>query len=303
LVAGLLVLTPSGTASAQRQAQGFAIDRISAPVPGSGWLVTDSLDMRGKLGGTVALALGYAHNSLRVPFAVVSDRAVAGFGVAATYERLRLSLVFEAPFVMQGESGDASGYAFNAPSLGLTSHPDTLSDVRLGVDARLFGAADAPLRVGTSAQLFVPAGGRENYVSDDTYRAIGRLLVAGDLDRSFSYAGFFGLHIRPLDERDVPEGPRGSELLAGASAGPRFSLSPDVSLLVGPELYGASAVTRLFRNASTAVEGLLSGRLEHRPEQGPTLRLKFGAGAGLLAHFGAPEWRTILSVEVTGQAR
>jgi hypothetical protein len=299
----LLVLTVSGTASAQQSAQGFAVDRFSAPVPGSDWLVMDSLGMQGGLGATAGFAVGYAHDSLRVPFAVVADRAVAGFDFAATYERLRLSLAFEAPFVVQGESGIARGYTFKGPDLNLGSHPDTLSDTRIGVDVRFFGAAEAPLRLGASAQLFVPSGERENYVSDDTYRAMGRVLLAGDIDRTFGYAGFLGVHIRPLDNRDVPESPRGSELLAGASAGPRFSIQPNLSLLVGPELVGASALTSLFGKATTAIEGLFSGSLEHRAEQGPTLRLKLGAGAGLHAHFGAPEWRSTLSIEVSGQAR
>lgn len=299
----VLASTLSSVASAQEQeAQGFAVDRISTPVPGSSWLVNDSLDMHGELGGTIGVSFAYAHDALRVPSAIVSDRAVAAIGMAATYERLRLSLAFEAPFVMRGENGTANGYTFTAPDVDPGSHPDTLSDVRLGLDARLVGEADGPLRLGAGAQLFVPSGERRDYVTDDTYRALGRVLLAGDLAHAFSYAAFVGLHLRPLDDREVPESPRGSELVASAAAGPQFAIGTTSSIGVGPELYAASAFAALLQKRRTAVEGLVSGRLDTRLD-GATLRVKLGAGAGLHAHFGAPEWRSIVSIEVTGHVK
>ncbi len=287
---------------AEPRPEGFAVDRLSAPAPGSLWLVTDSLEMRGPLGGGVGMSLGYVHDALRVPRPVVGDRFVAGFGAAVTHGWIRGSLVFEAPFVMKGESGLDQGYAWTAPRLDPSSHPDTLSDVQVAVDARVLGAPDARFRLGVGGRLFVPSGERGDYVTDGTYRAEVRALVAGELTRGLPYAACLGVHGRPRDDRGIPEAPRGSELVAGASVGPRVGLGSDLSMGGGPEVRGATAIGALLGDRTTAVEGLLTGRLERRDGEGSILRLKLGVGAGLHAHFGAPARRVMLSIEVMGHA-
>src|SRR5580658_7384068 len=97
-------------ASAQQQAQGFAVERFYPSAPGGGWFVMDALDMRGGLGGAMELQGGYARNPLRVTdgvthLAVVSNETLADFGLAVTYDRWRLYLNIEAPLVVQGQSG------------------------------------------------------------------------------------------------------------------------------------------------------------------------------------------------------
>ena len=303
VVAALLVLGAATTSRAQQAANGFAVDRFSSPTPGSRWLVMDDLDIHGGLSGAGAFTLGYAHDSLRAPIAIVSNRAFAGFAAAATYERVRLSLAFEAPLIVHGQGGQASGYTFAAPELGLGSHPDTLSDVRVGFDARLFGAPDGPFRFGAGVALMVPSGERADYVTDGTYRGIGRAMFAGELAQSFAYAGFVGVHVRPLDDDPVPESPRGSELLFGVAAGPRFTIAPEVALGIGPELSAATAFRAPLGRTTTALEGGLTAFVETRADAAPTLRLKLGGGPGLHPHFGAAVWRTVVSFEVMGSAR
>src|SRR5271154_5773339 len=105
----LLALGTWSTAAAAQQssphvAQGFALERLYTSAPGAGWFVMDALDMRGGLGGVMALTTGYAANPLRIPTAgpslpVVSDQAFVGFGIAATYDRFRLYLDLAAPLV------------------------------------------------------------------------------------------------------------------------------------------------------------------------------------------------------------
>jgi hypothetical protein len=70
------------------------------------------------------------------------------------------------------------------------------------------------------------------------------------------------------------------------------------AFIVGPEIYGASAFRSLFGSTSTALEGLLTGRLEGTADDGPQLRFRLGAGAGISQHFGTPEWRLIFGIEV-----
>jgi len=126
-------------AQAQQQAQGFATERLYLSAPGAGWFVMDALDMRGGLGGSFSLTAGYARNALHLSdgtrsIPIVSDQAVADFGAAVTYDRWRLYLNFQMPLAIRGQGGTIGDNSFNAPSVDLGSNPDTLTDVRIGVD-------------------------------------------------------------------------------------------------------------------------------------------------------------------------
>jgi hypothetical protein len=276
----------------------------------------DALDMRGGLGGAMELQTGYARNPLRVTdgvthLAVVSDEAFVDLGFAATYDRWRLYLNVEAPFVISGQSGTVGDYQFTAPTVNVTKdNPDTLSDPRFGLDVRILGGPKSPFRLGAGAQLFVPVGATPSvdgsplprlgyYDTDGTFRGMLRLLFAGDLG-IFTYAGQLGVHIRPLDESPTPGGPRGSELLFGLAAGARVPVGKGggTVLVVGPEFYGETAFSSFFGTSTTGLEGLLTGRLEGTAGDGAQLRAKLGIGVGIDDHFGAPEWRVVFGMEL-----
>jgi len=302
---------------AQQQAQGFAVDRLYLSAPGGGWFVMDALDMHGGLGGVVALTTGYAHDSLRVStndgsqrLTVVGDEALADLGLAATYDRFRLYINLDMPLDVAGNSGTVGAYQFTAPNAGQPYTPsgvnpstasDALADGRIGIDARLAGTADGPFRLGTGGQLLIPSPNTPNseYLSDGTFRAMGRVLFAGDVDH-FTYAGQVGVHVRPRDDSPTPGSPQGSELLFGAAGGARLAVvgGNTTALVVGPEVYGASAFRSLFTSSGTALEGLLSGRIEGTADDGPQIRVRLGVGAGLDARFGAPAWRAVLGIEL-----
>ncbi|HVV50198.1 MAG TPA: hypothetical protein VHO06_11100 [Polyangia bacterium] len=296
-------LTAPAARAAAQQAQGFALDRFSPSPAGAGWFVMDDLDMWGGLGGALALTLGYARDPLRLEdgfqsLAVVSSEALGDFGFAATYDRWRVYLDLRLPLYLAGESGTIGGAMYAAPHLTLGSNPDTLADPRLGVEGRLYGAPGGPLRLGLSAELIAPNGERSDYDTDKTFRGMIRALVAGDLGR-YRYAGQLGVHIRPLDEASVPGSPQGSELLFGGAAGATLGDLRDgaLTVILGPELYGATAFHSPFGGTTTALEGLLAARLEGTAPRGRQLRLRVGAGGGLHQDFGAPEWRVLVSVE------
>lgn len=305
-VALVLVLAWTSHAEAQQPAQGFGVERLYPSAPGGGWMVMDALDMRGGIGGAAEATVGYAHDPLRVAakngdqqLAVVSRQAFAAFGFAATYDRFRLHLNFSAPLAIGGNSGVVGAYQFTAPPVDLGTNPDTLTDARIGADVRLLGAATSSFRLGAGVQLFVPNGNRSDYVSDGTYRAMGRVLFAGDAGL-FTYAGQIGVHVRPLDDSPTPGSPQGSELLFGAAAGVRLPMKGrgSTAFIVGPEIYGATAFRSLFGTTTMALEGLLTGRFEGTADDGPQGRVKVGAGAGLNHHFGAPDWRLVFAIEV-----
>jgi hypothetical protein len=251
------------------------------------------------------MTIGYARNPLRIPdgsthLAVVSQQAFADFGFAATYDRWRLYLNVDSPLVLKGQSGIVGGYQFTAPGIDVGSNPDTVSDVRLGVDGRLLGDAKGPFRLGASAQVLVAEGNRADYDSDQTVRGMLRALVAGDVG-AFTYAGQLGAHIRPLDDTPTPGSPQGSELLFGAAAGLKLPLGSAVAtpaIVIGPEVFGETAFRSLFAGASTSLEALLTSRIEGTADDGAQLRVKLGTGGGLSPQFGAPEWRFVVGVEL-----
>lgn len=306
-VAGTLATVTGGWASraeAQEQAQGFAVERFYPSAPGGGWFVMDDLDMRGGIGGAVALTGGYAYKPLvvtdgRTRVGVVTDQAFADVAAAITFERYRLYVNFSHPMIIGGTGGTAGGYTFTPPSVDAGKNPDLITDVRIGYDVRLMGLSRSPYRLGMSAQLFIPNGDRPDYDTDGTFRAMLRVLFAGDVGM-YTYAAQIGWHIRPLDDSPTPGSPQGSELLFGAAGGLRLPVTPAGStvLVAGPEVYGETAVQSFFGRTSTGIEALLTGRVEGTASNGVQARVKLGTGGGLSAHFGAPEWRVVLSVEV-----
>jgi hypothetical protein len=263
----------------------------------------DSLDMRGGLGGAMEIQAGYARGPLRIPdgsssLPVVSDQALGNVGFAVTYDRWRLYLNLDAPLLIKGQSGTASGYRYTAPSVSFAATPDILGDLRFGVDGRLLGGPSSPFRLGASAQLYVPAGDHpSDYDTDGTVRAMLRVLAAGDLGL-FTYAGQLGVHIRPLDDASVPGSPQGSELLFGFAAGARFHVGSSRDLIFGPEFFAETAFRSFFGGSTTGFEGLLTTRVEGTADDGLQLRFKLGSGGGIDQQFGAPEWRVVIGVEV-----
>jgi len=295
------------SAHADPTATGFAVERFTPSAAGAGWLVMDTLDMHGGLGGAMALTTGYSRNPLQVTdgarsLTPVSDRAFASFAFALTYDRFRLSLNLEAPVEVSGQSGSLDGFTYAAPSLGLAGTPDTLSDARAGFDARLIGGPTSPFRLGASAFLFVPTGKRIDYDSDGTVRSMLRVLVAGDLGR-FTYAGNVGVHVRPLDDSPADGSPRGSELMFGGAVGSRFFVdhARRTALVLGPEVWGETSFDGFGASRTTGLEGLMTGRIETEGDGAPNVRVKLGAGGGLDQSFGAPEFRVVVGIEMFGR--
>ena len=307
LAAPAVILFAPGV-QAEQPAQGFAVERFYPSAAGSGWLVMDDLDMQGGLGGAARLTVGYANNPLVVGsgpgrVAVVADQLGADLGGAVTYHRWRLYLDLAMPLLSTGQGGTVDGYTFTPPAVNPGSEPDTVSDVSIGSEVRMAGEPGGPLRLGADARLYLPNGRRADYDSDGTFRAMLRALVAGDVGR-LAYAGQLGVHIRPLDDSSTPGSPRGSELVFGLAAGSRLPVGAYSSwaLVVGPELFGATALRSWFSADDTAIEGLMSGRIEITRADQMRVGIGLGAGGGLDRHFGAPDWRLVVGVDVRGCA-
>lgn len=292
-------------ALASGQTQGFAVERFYPSAPGSGWFVMDDLNMAGKLGGTIALTSGYARNpfEIGVPgasgrLALVSNQSFLDVGAAVTYDRYRFYFNLPMPLLVTGQSGTVGTSQVSAPNTNLGTNPDTVSDSRIGFDMRLIGKAGSGVRLGLGAQLIIPSGERIDYVTDGRYRGMFRFLAAGDKG-PFSYAGHFGVHIRPTEGLVLPGSPNGNEYLFGVSAGRKISDSKNWTVIAGPEFFGESAVHSSSSDQS-GMEGLLTGRFEKKGD-GAHLRVRLSIGHGLVHHFGTPEWRILAGVELFGR--
>jgi hypothetical protein len=291
-------------ADAQQQASGFAVERLYQSAPGGGWFVMDDLDISGQLGGAVAATSGYERNPLVVTgpdgkqkLAVVSQEAFLDIGGSVTLDRFRGYVNFPMPLLVTGTSGTLGPYQFTAPSLTLGTNPDTVSDGRIGVDARLFGKPGDLIRLGAGAQLIFPSGNRSDYVTDARYRGMFRFLAAGDAG-AFRYAGQLGVHLRPLNDAPVPGSPNGSEFLYGISGGRRFAGPSGWAFIAGPEIFGETAFHAFF-SGETGTEALFTGRLEQTGTE-HNLRIKLGVGHALQQNFGAAQWRIVYGVELFG---
>lgn len=303
--AACVAIHPSSV-RAQQQTTGFALERFYPSAPGSGWLVMSDLNSGGGLGGAIDITSGYARNPLTVSAAggeqhigLVSNEAFVNIGAAVTYSRYRVYLNLPVPYLVSGTSGTYGPYQLNAPAVTAGANPDTVADTRLGIDARFFGQPGSSLRLGANAELIFPSGARTDFISDARYRGMFRLLAAGDRG-VWSWAGNLGVHVRPLVDTLVPGGPDGSEALFGAGIGRKATVNKDWALVVGPEIFGETAF-RAFFNGATGVDGLMTARLE-RSGRGRNLGVKLGIGHGIIDHFGAPQWRVVLGVEMHGHS-
>ena len=116
--------------------------------------------------------------------------------------------------------------------------------------------------------------------------------MAGESE-ALSYAAHLGIHIRTLDQSEVPQAPRGSEAAFGAAAGAHILLG-GASLLIGPEIRGATALRAAFLSDTTALEALAAAALDPVAR----VRVKLGLGFGLHSRFGAPHWRAVAGLEL-----
>jgi len=299
-------LLGSVVVQAQQQPSGFAVERLYQSAPGGGWFVMDDLDISGRLGGALSATSGYERNPLVITgpdgkqkLAVVSQEAFLDIGGSVTHDRFRGYINIPMPLLVTGTSGTLGPYQFTAPSFTLGTSPDTVSDGRIGVDARLFGQPGSALRLGAGAQLIFPSGNRSDYVSDARYGGMFRFLAAGDAG-AFRYAGQLGVHARPLNDAPVPGSPNGNEFLYGISAGRSFTVRNEWAIVAGPEIFGETAFHSFF-SGETGTEALLTGRLEQTKTE-HNLRFKLGFGHALQQNFGAAQWRIVYGVELFGHS-
>lgn len=294
----MLGLAPfrSGSAQAQPQVSGYAIDRFEPSDRGSDWFVNESLDFRGSPRPAAGLVFDWAYRPLVLydpskiqgdPRAVPIVDQVAAHAGAALVLKDRIRVAVSVPMVLFQDGDDLSSIATTVRS----PQRAALGDVRASGDLRILGQFGGPISAGVGAQVYFPTGHRALYTSDGTLRVTPRLLVAGDF-RGIFYAAQLGFAYRPLDAT-FDGRPLGSEAIFSVAGGVKVS----DRFVIGPELYGSTVVTggdRAFRTRNTPVELLFGGHItvaEH-------WKTGTAIGPGLTRADGTPSMRVIFSIEL-----
>ncbi len=261
----MLMLALPGSARAQSEESGYALNRFEPAPRGSDWLTADSLSFRGHLG----LSLGGVWEASLKPLVAYDDAgnelgAIVNSQVythaaanISLWNLLRLGLNVPVRWFSDGAPQSINGLEYRATQ-GLA-----IGDLRLDADARLLGEADAPFRLGVGVLGFVPSGNPDSYTGDGAIRVMPRATAAGDVG-AFAYSGQVGGMYRASDEQFDGADP-GWEVTYVAGAGYRLL---DRQLLLGAELWGLTAFSG---------EG--------------TLRSRTPLEMALCAHYTEGEWR------------
>jgi len=281
----------AGRATAQT-AEGFALDRFEPAEVGSEWFAGDSLDFRGDQRWSFGVLGDWSYKPLVAydaqgdeTHAVVRHQIFAHLGAAVVLqERYRLALDVPILALERGRATTLDGVVYDP------SNKAAFGDPRLAADVRFLGKYGGPLTASAGLAVYLPVGSQAAYASDGKLRLVPRLMAAGDV-AWFTYAGRLSTNIRTQTDNFAGQ-PFGTEMQLEASAGVRTA---EGKLVIGPELFGSTVLADggkgAFDKRTTPFELLFGAHYR----AGDWL-LGAGAGPGLTRGFGAPKFRTLLSV-------
>ena len=289
----LISTAASGTALGQTVATApAALNRFEPSERGSDWFANESLDLR----GTLRPALGVVGDFAYKPYVLQNPDGSENTAVIRTqfylhvggslvlFDRLRLGVSLPIAVAQDGDSKTAAGQSYVAPTSG------GVGDLRIAADLRLVGKYGDPFTMALGGRLWVPTGDETQYIGDGQLRVGPRLAAAGDIG-SFAYAAGVGVVYR-ANEADFAGHATGTELDFSAAAGVRVA---DRKLLLGPEVYGSTVLTRsdaVFGNHTTPLALLMGGHYD-----AGDVRFGLGAGPGLSNAAGTAQFRALASLE------
>jgi outer membrane protein OmpA-like peptidoglycan-associated protein len=201
------------------------------------------------------------------------------------WDHLRFGLNFPVAFFQDGQGATTPTTRYE-----LGSHV-AAGDLRLSIDALLYGKYRGPLELALGASLYTPTGSRDSFTSDGSVHATPHVLLAGETT-GFLYSAHLGMNLRTQTDA-FANSPMGSEITFGASAGARADHD---RIVLGPELYGSTVFSKgdaFFARQTTPLELLLGGHYL----AGKSVRVGVGVGPGLTRGFGTPLLRLVGSVE------
>jgi OmpA-OmpF porin, OOP family len=297
LLSALLTATVSGSAWAQ-VAEGFSANRFEPAERGSDWFAQDSLDFRGKQRPSFGTTLDFAYRPLVLftsdgapDYSVVKYRLDAHVGGSFVFmDRFRAGFSLPFALVNDGVAGVYADTKYRAPY-----RSPTVGDLRLGLDARIYGEYGAPFQVAAGMRLWLPTGDVYSYAGDSNVRWAPHVAVAGDVSKfgtTFAYAA--KLHYQYRAQKVVfGNASIGNELGLGLALGARLLQN---KLLVGPEYNIATRMSdRAFGTKTTPSELLLGAHYTHAND----FHFGVAAGVGFTQSPGAPGYRLLASFDWT----
>lgn len=286
----LLALLPT---TARAQSAGFAINRFDPAERGSDWFAADSLDMRGS-GRLMLGATGdFGHKPLVLYNrdgdalkSIIKDQLYVHLGGSLVlWDRLRLGVNLPLLAYQQGKRAVVNGVAFEAKDGA------AVGDLRLGADVRILGEYRSPFSLAGGVVVYAPTGNQDSFAGDGKVRVMPRLLLAGDIG-NLAYAAKLGVLYRANDT-GFNGATTGTEAVVAAAIGYRTT---DGKLVLGPELFGSSVITKgdaFFSKRETPFEIIFGAHYKVTDD----VRIGIGFGPGLTRGFGSPQFRGLLSLE------
>ncbi|HMJ14752.1 MAG TPA: OmpA family protein, partial [Polyangiaceae bacterium] len=279
--------------SSRSEAQGFVVDRYSAPVSPQDLFWTERADPGGgKLRPFGRLTVGYADDPLvavprgdedqqvRVVDSTTGFYASAGLVFAERFQAALLVPIYAQnglPLLDDGATLDPDGAAVGNP----------------GADLRFVALDRAkPIELALAATLRAPLGAADKLVADDGVSVWPRIV----LSKSLGQNGFAGVSVGSVFRESAPVGDiePGSELTFAAGA--LVPVTPELG--VTAELAGSTVYAEAFSGQHTPLEA--TGGLRY--SAGPLLA-GVGAGAGLSDGYGSPDLRLLATVGVMPEAQ
>ncbi len=240
----------------------------------------ESATVSGHLVPSGGIVLHYAHE----PLVLVTE---SGDEIAIIEQQLVGEAVAAIGLFDSAELGIAAPvYLINAGGVdNLSIDGATLGDIRLRGKYSILDSQKAPIGVGAYLQVGVPSGNDQAFTSSGTVSVrpgvivdvrIDKLLLAGNLSTNLQEQQAFA-------NLDV-----GSQFLFAFGA--EYEVHERVSL--GGELFGSSTFDDAFSKEEAPMEFLVGAKYKSKTG----IQVHGGAGAGIVAGYGSPQFRTLLGL-------
>ena len=291
----LSLASVAGQASAQEQAEGFALGRFHPAPAGDRMFGVQSPFAAGEQALHLMLLADYAQNPLVVRTdegnddrgSIVDSQLLLHLnGSFALWNRITVNV--DLPLALQaGDAASVDGSSVAAPSGA------ALGDLRLGARVTLYGGYFDPFQIAIGGYVWLPTGDPDAYAGDGSVRGTPQLILGGMADRVvWSLAA--GPELR--SSKGFVNVQQGTMLQWGGGLG--FLIGPERRLQVGPEVIG-SVVLEDVQKRTMNIEALLGGRYRI----GDDFEAGFGVGPGLSAGVGTPEFRVVTMLAYTPRVK
>jgi outer membrane protein OmpA-like peptidoglycan-associated protein len=304
--AALLLLGAAG-AHAQgvaTQPQGFPLDRFDPSMAGDRMFGVPSPFVAGHLLPHAGFELEYAHNPLvlhnvgagsDVGAVVASQMFLHVNATLPLWSRLALNLDLPVALLQQGPSTGRTVAGVPAPP-----NKAQIGDLRVGLRVRIFGEYHDPFQLGVEGFVYAPTAPGHSFVGSGKVRGAAHLLLGGRTDRIV-----WSLAAGPQIEGTQNLGgvPEGTRIYTGAGLG--VLLGDDRHLQIGPEAYAAFTVVKDAASTASALRRTtnLEVLADVRYRVIDDLELSLGAGPGLTAGVGTPDFRGVFMIAYTPEQK